>query len=506
MKADPLDNLQPELAQQRKYRKRIFNLNTLFPAHPRVKPRGPLPKQRLVFHLIDSGDARGGGIVWQGGYGCSKTVTGCAVDIWAHQKYPGLTSAIGRESYPAHLMSTWVEYDKMLDRVPRELIKSVQRPTTNTMGIIRWALGGETMFISLSDVTTWASTNMGVNWVDEGHLQQPKVVKRLADRNRQESEGVDYPRVQLITTNPGGHNYIWSMAHPRSPRRLANWFWIQSNIYENPALPADYIKRLEEKYPPGTAGHKRWCLGESTAVEGAAFGDIFFSDPEDLIHVVPPFPVPANWDTGRGIDWGINNPTVCEWGAMDGEGALWVYRTHTEQGKSATWQAEAINELEKEEWPRWVPADPSMWIKNIPKPGQSVIHESVAEQFHRAGCRITQANNDRASGMSLMLELLAQDSERIHPATLKPGAPRIFIMDTQGNRPLINCIETIQLREAAKTGQSDAVEDVKKKDDHWYDALRYLIMEIPQLRGIMQSDPIPAPRRRTRGSKHYRGY
>jgi hypothetical protein len=397
-------------------------------------------------------------------------------------RYGGCTSVIARESYPALMTGTWAEFKAMIDRAPRRFFKSIREPSTNSMGIIEWATGGTTLFLSLSDERTWASANVGFAWIDEAHLQDGAIAGKLTERIRQQ-EG---PRCALLTSNPAGRCFFWNWANEKSDKRLPNWRMIESSMFENPALPKDYIARMEAKYPPGTPGHRRWVLGQSAALEGTAFEN-FYPDPADCIHVIPPIVIPQEWRRGRGLDWGIDNPCVVAWAAKTFDGDFYVYRTHTRAGMPVSWHADQILQLEDGEDIYDTPSDPEIFRKVHWADGTSAAM-STADQFRAKGVRVTQANNNRKLRIERFLDLIAVDEARIHPVTLKSGAPHLYVLDTEDNQPLINCLATIKWRPAPQTGSADAVDDVEKKDDHWYDALGYLVVELPDR---VARDPIP---------------
>jgi hypothetical protein len=472
-----------------------FRLSSVFPEVEGIQ-RGPFPKQNVVYDAIRDGSCQGGGFVYQGGKGCAKTICGAAAVIMVHHQpqWKGCTSVIARESYPALMTGTWDEFKKMLALMPRRLLKSVREPSTNSMGFIEWEVGGTTMFLSLSDEKTWASANVGFAWVDEGHLQSGEIVGKLSERCRQANS----PRMVLITSNPAGRSYFWKWANEKSDERLPNWQMIESSMFENPALPKDYIARMEARYPPGTPGHRRWVLGQSAALEGTAFEN-FYPDPDDCIHVIPEIVIPAEWRRGRGLDWGIDNPCCVVWAAKTPEGDFYVYRTHMQAGRPVSWHADRLLQLEEGEDIVDTPCDPEIFRKVHWADGSSAAM-STADQFRAAGVRVTQANNNRKLRIERYLDLITVDDTRPHPITLKMGAPKLYILDTTDNQPLINCLATIKWRKAPSTGLSDSPDDVEKKDDHPYDALGYLVVELPD-----REERTPIPGKATSRSR-MRGY
>jgi PBSX family phage terminase large subunit len=67
--------------------------------------------------------------------------------------------------------------------------------------------------------------------------------------------------------------------------------------------------------------HKRGRQGLWVAAEGQVYEGF---DPD--IHVIDPFPIPAEWTRYRTIDFGYTNPFVCQWWAVDHDGRLYLYR------------------------------------------------------------------------------------------------------------------------------------------------------------------------------------
>ena len=86
------------------------------------------------------------------------------------------------------------------------------------------------------------------------------------------------------------------------------------NIYNSP----QYIENL--KRLTGVM-HERLVLGHWVQAEGAVYPDY-----NPAVHVIDPFAIPSDWKRYRAIDFGYNNPFTCQWWAMDGDGALYLYR------------------------------------------------------------------------------------------------------------------------------------------------------------------------------------
>ena len=151
----------------------------------------------------------------------------------------------------------------------------------------------------------------------------------------------------------------------------------------------------------------------------------------------------------------------------------------------------------------YVPADPEIFRKIHPVAGLSGVFFSTADEFLEVGCDVTVANNNRSLGLSMLLDGFALDERKIHPCTLQKGAPSIYIMHNEGNEYLIDSLEAVEWREEPKTGNADAPDDIKKKNDHGYDALRYLVADKA---GGESKEPVHREPPKSKGSGVYRGY
>ncbi len=349
-----------------------FRLSSLFPEYN--GERKPFPKQDQIYAAARAGLLTGGGVVYQGGKGSGKTISGAAFIIWCHHVWPGCRTLIGRESYPSLLTSTAAEF---FDMLPDHLVASASKPSKNSMGHVNWKIGGETLLCSLSNSDTWESANFAGVWVDEAHRQNPTIIRDLVSRLRQ----LNGPRCGVFTTNPGGKNFLYHMAHPEGKDSKAvraknardggskrhPWLWIEASSVENPTLPQDYLDRLISIYGYMTPAYRRWVLGQSSALEGAVFTE-FDPNPEAFIHVVPAWELPPEWLYGRGLDFGLANPTAVVWAACSPENDWFVFDSHYQAEWTVPEHANVIREKDSMVTDRGgrirrYPADPSMFAR-----------------------------------------------------------------------------------------------------------------------------------------------
>ena len=233
-------------------------------------------------------------------------------------------------------------------------------------------------------------------------------------------------------------------ADPRDQKPLpdaATWGRLHWTPYDNPHLPADTIASLEAL--PDVM-RRRMLLGEWCTNEGAVY-EMF--DPDT--HCFDELPAGSDgWRRLRSIDFGFTNPFCCLWGAMDGDGRLWVYRELYRAGAQI---ADLTEEIKQAEGGRFnTVADPE--------------NAEGRDYLNRNGVSNEAARKDVYIGI--------QATQRRFMVT-GDGRPRLYISSA--------CVNTINELydyswEEPRDGRN-AREEPRKERDHAMDALRYMVME-----------------------------
>ncbi len=203
----------------------------------------------------------------------------------------------------------------------------------------------------------------------------------------------------------------------------------------------------------------RMFEGKWAAVEGQVYTEWDATE-----HLIKPFPIPKEWRRVRSIDFGVRNPTVCQWWALDGDDRAYLYRELYKSETLLSDIAKQIEALSEGEYIEGTVADHQ---------GQErLIMQSV-------GLPTIAAKKDIPTGLEKVREML-----RIR----EDGRPGLFIMrdclvDRDGllveaRRPW--CTEQeIEAYVHAKTVDGRPIkEEPVKKDDHGMDAMRYFAMYI----------------------------
>ena len=345
-----------------------------------------------------------------------------------------------------------------------------------------------------------------VAWDELTHFDW-EVYSYLLHRCRTSVSGL--PAVIRAGATPGGKGNFWVYERFIKPypegrktlvetlpsgRRLTRTFVkikTSDNKYllrENP----NYVAQIEML----GGAESRAKQGDWLAFLGQVFTEFrarrFDGEPENALHVVEPFEIPAWWPRGFALDWGFDANTYGAWGAVSPNGRLYVYREYSARFTYISQWAADIKNLSKGENLRFRVIDPSA-AKRLGY--EKTIKQQVIEQ---TGMDFEDADNDRIGGKMLLHELLRWKPK---PVTHNPVAGydyetelrilringpeavddyrRSFLPEPpETNLPKLqifsSCpmlIETIQLC----SYDEKKTEDVKEfKGDDPYDDIRYL--------------------------------
>lgn len=137
----------------------------------------------------------------------------------------------------------------------------------------------------------------------------------------------------IVTTNPDGpRHWIYQTLMLGGKAKV-----YKSRAIDNPYNSPEYLDTLNNL--TGIL-YRRLALGDWVAAEGAIYPTF---DPD--IHVIDPFEIPAEWPRYMSIDFGYNNPFVCQWWAIDGDGRMYLYREVYMTNKLVQDHAQQILEL-----------------------------------------------------------------------------------------------------------------------------------------------------------------
>ena len=256
--------------------------------------------------------------------------------------------------------------------------------------------------------------------------------------------------------------------------------WCQFMSWEdNPFLSKQEIKLLEGALDGPSLDSRRY--GKFSSGEGLVYPEF---DP--AVHVIPPFPIPPEWQDAISIDPGLNNPLSAHWYAVDWDGNIYVVAEHFAAGRDVDFHARSIKHIcGLMGWKSDSKGRYCALIDSAANQRTLASSKSVAELFCDNGILVnTNVNKDVFSGICRVKEYLKRGN----------GRADIYIFDT--------CRNMIEEFLTYSWGSGDSP---KKVDDHCMDELRYYIMSRPRTPEREERSPIAQDKaRRIRQLKNSR--
>lgn len=453
----------------------ILDVVQWFPEPPPGKPRGPLPKQKLFMDLAgQAGTPKY--IRYVGGIGSGKTIIGCIQTIlWAVQ-YPG-EYLISRQFMPELTITTYKAFKEICppsliveDRIADKIIR---------LRTVKKGVCSDIIFKGLDDPEKLRSLNLSGFYIDEANQVSEAAFTLLQGRLR--GPGL---RKGILTMNSGGHDWSWRwfvkqdmFNEDEVKKQFVN---IKAPSTENIHLPEGYVETILATWS------KERINREIYADEDSFEGQVYTEFRADT-HIVHPFVIPEGWNRYVGIDHGYRNPASWIWGASDHDGNLYIYREFYERewliedickngkaGKPSVLQRMQLpgSKPPKYEKLQWAKIDPSTNSRRNEREGKKLSDFDLYSENLPSGFPLLPANNDVTAGIDRVKTWLKPDQN---------GKPRLYVFNTCVN--LIDEIGKYRYPElpVGQQGKKAEKENPMKVDDHACDALRYLVMGLPEI-------------------------
>lgn len=304
--------------------------------------------------------------------------------------------------------------------------------------------------------------------------------KDLLSSCRSTIEGVR-PKV-FLTTNPGGIGHSWvknrfrigdnpNGVSFRDPETGLSRIFIPAKVEDNPILmdkDPNYIKVLEGYKSSDPERYKAWRNGDWSVF----IGQFFDSWNEELSVISRDYEVGFGKPLS-GYDYGYGAPACFLRGLVDQEGRVWITHEYYQSQKEADEQGAEIISIMGGEPTGMTFSDPSIFSTRTVSNRSNVNNAKfVSDALTNAGLRVTQANNNRISGWSIVRKFMGNGVAcSYHRSKGLTECPKLHILE--------NCPDLI------RTIPDQVYDDHNKEDldthaeDHAVDALRYLLVHSP---------------------------
>lgn len=316
--------------------------------------------------------------------------------------------------------------------------------------------GGRILLRNLDDPSKYMSSEFAGIFLEESTRNPEQTFMDL--RNRLRWKGIDQVKF-MGATNPGGIGHGWNRKYfvdknNNDPER-DRFFYIQANAYDNKYISSDYIKQLEAL---PEAKRKAYLEGSWDVFEGQ-----IFTEWNRKIHTCVPFKPKEGLTVVGGFDWGYSAPAVLLLGVFITKefngikfNRLYIYKEIDGSEKNPRMWADIYKTRAQEIEKATVYADPAIF-NNLQDSSFS-----IADQFKREGLYFKKSTNNALNKITNMHNWLS-----IAP----DGEPYLVITE--------NCSNLIRtIPEAMYDDLNPEDKDRNWQEDHWYDALSYLLAMI----------------------------
>jgi phage terminase large subunit-like protein len=260
-----------------------------------------------------------------------------------------------------------------------------------------------------------------------------------------------------------------SVAHDESGREVDGVSFFFANTEDNIHLSRAGLRSFVSMQVTDAQKAVR-LRGRFVVLEG-----LVYSMFEERRHVIPSFPIPAEWRRWRSMDWGLVAPSTCLWGALepanDGHPErLHIYREvyDTRIGKTISMTSATIKEASGEESYVQTLLDPTCWNRD-PAPDSVGGYFIVADEYARCGVFAERYNNEVEAGVERIWRYFGAPGAE--PLLLVHDCCPMLIHELKHQRWKRN---TMGLSASSGVGMGDKIE--KSDSDHALDPLRGMVM------------------------------
>lgn len=229
-------------------------------------------------------------------------------------------------------------------------------------------------------------------------------------------------------------------------------YLIEAQTKDNPYLPSDYEINLRRNYPEFWIA--RYLDGEWTSLDENVFSE--FRESSQVVAPVP-FEYVKNFKRRIGMDYGWVNPTAMVWGFVDYDGYLTI---HDEWGGTQKLPSE-ISEANTR-YGRVV----TVCDFSIKKPDRD--GRSLWDDLERSGMWLQESNKQELENIVLV------------NALLKTGRLKI----TSNCVELLTEMRNYKWKQMKLGQQKNRPEEPVDKDNHYVDALLYLVASLEEMKTI----------------------
>jgi phage terminase large subunit-like protein len=268
-----------------------------------------------------------------------------------------------------------------------------------------------------------------------------------------------------------GMEWIYDEIYEPAKKGERNIGIVEAEIHDNPSLSPEAIQRFLDMLPPEEREIR--SKGQYVHLGGAVFPD--FTPPTHCLKKGEFVPTPQHRII-RTMDSGYTNPTVWLWIAVDENNNVTVFREHYAAKKTVAEHASIVNQITKDMERDY---GVKVWLTTgDPAIKQTKEHTgtSILQEYQRHGIYIAvdAIPRDRRIGLERIREYMKWNKKSKRP----------YLMITDDCPHLIAELPKLRWKKWASpklAEQNNKLEDIRDKDNHCYDALKYAMTFLSEL-------------------------
>lgn len=417
--------------------------------------------------------------MFDGGIGNGKTTGGIGKLLILASEFPGSRWVVARQTYKTLMNTTYATFKRVCPD------KWIKRFVKDDMEFVN---GSQVLWMHLDEMSEGDLRSLEINgaFISQAEEIKPEMWDFLDSRiGRWSKPEWKEPCPAYIwgECNPNGHDWIYFRFHPEvigkeHPQR--GYFFGATSINRKvlDEVSPGYYDSLMRK---PDSWKRRWVYGSRDIFEGSIHPDF-----KREIHVYDadhfdPFDALDIKSCWGWFDYGLSAPTCLLLSASTSDNFHFItheYYRRSPAGKTITIRehAAAIQKIMRDNRysVRGVWADPSVFFEDTRDRQSKQARNSVAQEYRECGLYLQRADNNEATSIANLQELMHINDLVVNPITRKVGSPRLFISSR-----CPNLIEQIQIQRHAESrnplnGEKEFTEErAQGIPDHAYDPLRY---------------------------------
>jgi len=218
------------------------------------------------------------------------------------------------------------------------------------------------------------------------------------------SQLVDLKGKAIFISSPKGRNWFTHLGDEAKRKQGMgdkDWAYFYYTSFDNPTLPREELEKIRDTIPETTWNQEYMALEQDFV--GQKYSEFNFDKNVEELKNIKQIP------EVRGIDWGLDHPTVCLWARVDIENkVVWITNEYFKSGLTINENVKNILDITGSRAIEWTVIDPSA-NKRDP-----ATNRSIKDEYARWGLACVDGDR-RERGTDIVKMFLKHGKIKIDP-------------------------------------------------------------------------------------------